>query len=192
MDYGKDQGKYPKSRLPPLRLLTVFREAPRGHASDRTLRRPRRRACLSPGSFEASYPEATRKMAHRARQDRERNGDIRLWRTQKVQEFHHGSVSPEQCFFFSPFPFLSFLNDWFCSGLKAGFISTRYGYHRAYFDDHIRLRQTPAPPAGQVRELRSTRHPFDLGRATLCGMGGPSSAVIRAASFPLPACEMVS
>jgi hypothetical protein len=79
-----------------------------------------------------------------------------------------------------------------CSGLKAQPISTRYGYHRAYFDDHIRIRQTPAPPAGQVREPRSTPHPFDLGGTTLRSMGGSSSTVARSASFPVPACEMVS
>ena len=60
----------------PFRLLTIFRKASGGHASRRTLCRPRRRACLKPVSFGAPYPEATRRVAHRARQDRERNGDI--------------------------------------------------------------------------------------------------------------------
>jgi hypothetical protein len=85
-----------------------------------------------------------------------------------------------------------FLNDWVCSGLEAEFIPRRYRCHRDYFDDHIRIRQTPASPAGQVRELGSTRNPFEMGRTTLCCMGRPSSAVVRSESFPLPACEMVS
>ena len=45
--------------------------------------------------------------------------------------------------------FPSFLNDiGLCSALKAEFIPTRYRCHRAYFDDHLRIRQTPASPAG--------------------------------------------
>jgi hypothetical protein len=99
----------------PLRILTILRKAPRGHASHRTLRRPRGRAYLNCGSFGASYSEATRTVAHRARQGRERNGGIRLWRTQKVQEFHQGSVP--SCVLL-PFFLPSRLNDR-CSGLKA-------------------------------------------------------------------------
>jgi len=110
----------------------------------------------------------------------------------ELKKFKTFTMGQCRSVFLLPFPFLPFLNDRVCSGLKAEFISTRYRCHRAYFDDHIRFRQTPASLAGQVRELRSTRHPFDMGRTTLCCMGGPSSAVVRSAGFPLQACEMVS
>jgi hypothetical protein len=108
----------------------------------------------------------------------------------ELKKFKAFTMGQCRSVFLLPFPF--FLNDRVCSGLKAEFIPTRYRCHRAYFDDHIRIRQAPTSPAGQVRELRSTRHPFDMGRTTLCRMGGPSSVVVRSASFPLPACEMVS
>jgi hypothetical protein len=43
----------------PFRLLNIIRKAPRGHASHRTLRRPRGRPCLNRGRLGASYSEAT-------------------------------------------------------------------------------------------------------------------------------------
>lgn len=47
-----------------LRLLNIPRKALRGHASHRTLRWPRGRACLNRGSFGVSHSEATRTLAH--------------------------------------------------------------------------------------------------------------------------------
>jgi hypothetical protein len=90
-----------KVRLPPSpttiyccpRRLTISRaKAPGGHASHRAFRRPRRRACLDCRGLRAAYQETARRVARRARQDREGNGDIRLRRAQEVQELHHGSV----------------------------------------------------------------------------------------------------
>jgi len=92
--------------------------------------------------------------------------------------------------FFLTSPLFVELNDR-RSDFEAQFIPARYGYHRAYVDDYIRIRQASAPPAGQVRKSRTTRRSLDLGGATPCRVGRPLSTVTRSSILPVAAREMV-
>jgi hypothetical protein len=68
----------------------------------------------------------------------------------ELKKFKNFTMGQYRAVFFSLSSLLIEIVRSMCSGLEAQFITPRYGCHRDHFDDHIRIRQTPTPPARQV------------------------------------------